>query len=799
MKEPFHTQISVFKDLFKSKDKPYTLKSHEIIDRIKKGNDPLKIKISKIRDPKTTKEDKDEIKKTLIAIMFNGTFKARNDNGLDEHSGLCVLDFDNFPDEATMLENKELIIAKPYIFCCFVSPSGNGLKAVARIPKSDKTEHVRRFKAIEKDFENNKYFDNKNSNVSRVCFESYDPEIYVNYFPEEFKGIEEDKGYSYIERVPVCILRDEQKIIDIIMAWDWGKGFVEGERNSYIFDLAGAFCEYGVDILSTEHYIINHILDGSFSENEALTAIRSAYRKRDFGSKYFEDYINHNKIKLRLLKGDDPKDISKALGTDQKAIEQIQEDIKEADDIFWQVQKTKAGSKISIDPFKYAQFLVKNGFNKFYPEGAEKPTFVEVVENKVTISSVERIKDFILDYLLSIGEIEVWNFCSRSSYLFSEWHLNMIDSIHLEMLDDTPTTSFIPFRNGIAKVTKDNVQIVKYVDVEGYIWKDQIVDRDFKEIDDFKNDFQDFIGKVSDEDPEREKALRATIGYLLHTFKDKTHQKAIIFNDEEINDNPNGGSGKSLMLNALNYIRKVVKIDGKSFDPNKSDFVYQRINLDTQILAFDDVKRNFNFEQLFPLITEGITVNRKNKDEVFIDFSKSAKIVITTNYVISGSGNSHERRRHEIEMHQYFNNRRSPLDVYGRLLFDSWNDEDWNKFDNYMISNIQLFLTKGLVKSKSINAESKRLIQATHIVFYEWITEEPIPINKRIYNSEIMQKFTSENKSFRDIPTRRFLSWISEYANFKGYTLLKDRDMQGRYFELLNDDIKDEEMSDCPF
>ena len=84
------------------------------------------------------------------------------------------------------------------------------------------------------------------------------------------------------------------------------------------------------------------------------------------------------------------------------------------------------------------------------------------------------------------------------------------------------------------------------------------------------------------------------------------------------------------MLNALNYIRKVVKIDGKAFDPNKSDFVYQRINLDTQILAFDDVKRNFNFEQLFPLITEGITVNRKNKDEVFIPFDKSAKIVITT-------------------------------------------------------------------------------------------------------------------------------------------------------------------------
>ena len=707
MKELFHTQISVFKDLFKSKDKPYTLSSDEIVERIKKGNIPLKNKIKKIRDPKTTKEERDNIKKSLLAVMFNGTFKSRSDDGLDEHSGLCVLDFDKFPDKKTMLEHKALIISKPYIFCCFISPSGNGLKAVARIPKSDKTEHVRRFKAIEKDFDN-KYFDNSNSNVSRVCFESYDPDIYFNQLCEEFQGIEEDKGYTYVERVPVCILRDEQRIIDTIMKWDWKKNFQEGERNNYIFDIAGAFCEYGVDISSTEHYIITNILDGSFSENEALTAIRSAYRSRAFGSKYFEDFTNQNKIRVRLLKGDDPEDISKALGADPKAIEQIQEDIKENDDIFWNIKKSKTGNKVSVDPFKYSQFLVKNGFNKFYPEGAEKPTFVEVVENKVSISSVERIKDFVLDYLLAIGEIEVWNFCSRSSYLFSEWHLNMLESIHLEMLDDTQHYSFIPFDNGVAKITKDNIEMIKYVDVEGYIWKDQIVDRKFKPLKEFKNDFQDFIGKVSDNNTKREEALRSTIGYLLHTFKDKTHQKAIIFNDEEINDNPNGGSGKSLMLNALNYIRKVVKIDGKSFDPNKSDFVYQRINLDTQILAFDDVKRNFNFEQLFPLITEGITVNRKNKDEVFIDFSKSAKIVITTNYVINGSGSSHERRRHEIEMHQYFNNKRSPLDVYGRLLFDSWNDEDWNKFDNYMISNIQLFLNKGLIESKSINAEAKK-------------------------------------------------------------------------------------------
>ena len=54
----------------------------------------------------------------------------------------------------------------------------------------------------------------------------------------------------------------------------------------------------------------------------------------------------------------------------------------------------------------------------------------------------------------------------------------------------------------------------------------------------------------------------------------------------------------------------MVKIDGKAFDPNKSDFVYQRVDLDTQILAFDDVKKNFDLEVKFSLVTEGITIDQ---------------------------------------------------------------------------------------------------------------------------------------------------------------------------------------------
>jgi hypothetical protein len=570
------------------------------------------------------------------------------------------------------------------------------------------------------------------------------------------------------------------------MKFDFGCSFIEGSRNAYIFKVAACFCEYNISKDTAEYYLKANFISESFTLSELVLTIKSAYKKASPGIKYFENVDLVQKVKLKLKQGVNLRDIKKQLNVDEDVIDDIKTDLSTSEDIFWIIEQKKTGESITIEPLKYAEFLVKNGFNKYYPENAEKPTFVRVQENKVRLSSADQIKDFVLQFLMSRGEIKVWNYCSKSVYLFNENHLNMIDSIGLKMLQDTKDISLIPFRNGVAKVTKNSVVLQSYIDVEGYIWENQILDRDFIPVDEFKNDFQDLISKVSAENPERITALESTLGYLLHTFKDKTDQKAIIFNDQEIDDNANGGSGKSLMLTALSYIRKIVKIDGKAFN-SKGDFVYQRVNLDTQVLAFDDVKKNFDFEQLFSLISEGITVNRKNKDEIFIPFERSPKIIITTNYVIAGAGSSHDRRRHELEFFQYFNAKKSPLELYGRLLFDSWSVDDWSRFDNYMIRNLQMFLKYGLKQSISINADSKRFIQATSKDFFDFVNDGHIESNIRHYNNASIQLFQQETNGWKELESRRYLKWISEYAKFKKLDLRKERDHGGRYFELIDD------------
>jgi hypothetical protein len=210
------------------------------------------------------------------------------------------------------------------------------------------------------------------------------------------------------------------------------------------------------------------------------------------------------------------------------------------------------------------------------------------------------------------------------------------------------------------------------------------------------------------------------------------------------------------------------------------------VNLDTQILAFDDVKKNFDFEQLFMIVSEGITVNRKNKDEIFIPFNRSPKIVITTNYVISGAGGSHDRRRHEIEFFQYFNATNSPLKEYGRLLFDQWSTDDWSRFDNYMIKNLQMFLRNGLTNTISINAEAKRFIQATSKDFFDFISDNPLLLDVYYFNTELLNQFQNEYNGYKEMNPQKFSKWIAEYGKYKGWTMEKGRNNKGRYITFKN-------------
>ena len=166
------TQINIYRDLYKSKDVPYTLTLDSALNRIKTGKSKEKIELLR-----SGNKDK---KVELPCIMFSGLFSNRSGSGLIEHSGMMITDFDKYPDEKTMMSELNKLKKNKHFISLFVSPSGNGIKGVVKIPKCDKLNHPKYFAAFQEEFQFN-YFDIANSNVDRVCFESYDPNIYINY------------------------------------------------------------------------------------------------------------------------------------------------------------------------------------------------------------------------------------------------------------------------------------------------------------------------------------------------------------------------------------------------------------------------------------------------------------------------------------------------------------------------------------------------------------------------------------------------------------------------------------------
>lgn len=774
-------KISVFKDLLKSKDVPYIVNLDKIIDRIKKG--AAKDTVALVRQAKDKKEA-DKIKQTLHCILFAGEFSERNGNGLIEHSGLMCVDFDNYESETKMLSHLEFLKQNQHFILLFISPSGKGIKGVVKVPIANKQSHSKYFTEFQKKFDF-EYWDKSCSNVDRVCYESYDPNIYVNYDAIVFEPILIDKGYNIKEKTPLIPITDEDKIISKIMAFDWKKDFVEGERNAFLFDLAGMFCEYGICQNTAEGYIFNNVVIGDFSETETKNTIKSAYRKRNFDSKFFEDYHKIDKVKSDLKKGKDY--VTKKHNVSEDVFEDLKEVLDHED--FWFITYLKSGvEKINIDSLKYKFFLERNGFKKHYPNDSQKPNWVYINSNKVDVTSVEIIKDFVLNYLLQKKEFEVWNYCAKYQNLFTESFLLMLESIELSMLNDTREKSFIAFENGVLEVSKDKIKMIDFIDIDFYIWKNHILKRNFVNLNNFENDYQKFINNISNKEPF---ATECVIGYLLSTYKNRANNKAIILNDEVISENPEGGTGKGVFVQGIANIRKTTIIDGKLFDGKKS-FPYQTISLDDKNIVFDDVPKGFSFEEKFSLVTEGITLERKNKDAIKLNVHDSPKLIISTNYAIRGEGNSHDRRRFELEIAQYYGKNLTPEDEFKRQLFDDWNTTDFEKFDNYMVYCLQLFLNNGLVPQQAKNLKMRKFIAETCMEFFDFAKE--IIQNDRIDKKQSFESFVNEYPDFKKWLTRKkYNIWIQKYCSFMNFKYQSENSNGFQWFMIESDSEKAKE------
>lgn len=214
-------------------DDPHYISLESALDRIREGKSQAKV--DEVRGGQSA------VKKTLPVALFSGVFKGRRDSDIQGHSGYVILDFDHIDVD----DYKALLGTDEHIRACWRSPSGDGLKALVKISNSER--HRDHFRALQAYFDRTYGLevDPSGINVSRACFESYDPDLISNNNNKVFgamlsentqhEDITERKSYTDYDKIDIVarMIRkapDGEKHITLLRASILCGGYISAGR-----------------------------------------------------------------------------------------------------------------------------------------------------------------------------------------------------------------------------------------------------------------------------------------------------------------------------------------------------------------------------------------------------------------------------------------------------------------------------------------------------------------------------------------------------------------------------------------
>ena len=228
------------------------------------------------------KEAAERAKKSLPAFTPSATFNGgRKMEFLTNYNALMVLDIDKLEKEK-MQQCKTKIRMDDFVFASFVSPSGNGLKIFVKV-SSEKEQHKETFLELQRYFEEllEVEIDKSGKDITRLCFFSSDPELYLNenaetFYPNTEKGSKENEQKTKSENIKSAISVDNDTIYEHSVRFTEKKiQFTEGNRNNFVYALANNLNRKGI----SESMALGYILaDYGYDAKEVTTAVQSAYQ-----------------------------------------------------------------------------------------------------------------------------------------------------------------------------------------------------------------------------------------------------------------------------------------------------------------------------------------------------------------------------------------------------------------------------------------------------------------------------------------------------------------------------------------
>lgn len=334
-------------------------------------------------------------------------------------------------------------------------------------------------------------------------------------------------------------------------------------------------------------------------------------------------------------------------------------------------------------------------------------------------------------------------------------HIDLQKGNEFDICQDSQHTAYYFYQNGFVEVTKDKGVLLRpYTELPGIVWKDQILPRRFEKIEQEeleKGYFYKFLQNVAhnkeegaDANATRLASLMTISGYNLHRFFD-IHLRATILLDARTSEDPDGRSGKSLFCKALRLIlnsnpdtgAQCRIIDGKTFQADNR-FKFEELAHNTRLVVFDDINRGVDIVSFFNAIPDGISVERKGaqgKERVH------AKIVFTLNYTLSIRGGSAKDRVLEFEYADYYSSKFKPEHEFGHWFFRDWDGDEWNRFDNLMMSYVDMYMKLGVVQCGTINLNERKLKDETSQKFITFMEDLNIQHEEEYCKQDLYKKF----------------------------------------------------------
>ncbi len=282
------------------------------------------------------------------------------------------------------------------------------------------------------------------------------------------------------------------------------------------------------------------------------------------------------------------------------------------------------------------------------------------------------------------------------------------------------------------------------------------------------------------------------IGYLLHNYKREDFTKFVYIMDDtvkESDDDANGGTGKSLMIRGLKELLNVFLIDGKDRNLATNAHLFGGLQMEHDIINIEDGIKGLTFDTFYNKVTGDIEVNPKNKQGYIIPFELAGKFVGTFNYGLSKNRGSDLRRLFFVSFGDYyhahtdrFNNERKVSDDFGYSFFQDWNDEQYNKFFNFLMQCCQLYLANRTneFKAPMDNITVNNLKAQIGDNLIEWADEyfsEETNLNCNLFKKELYASYVDTVGKKSALGVGKWKSALDKYCKLAGW-ILNPKSMQ---------------------